>query len=150
MVAKSIGTCQVRCTRQKAEETMRRLSPPAVIAAVLAALLLPVPPAGATPHAGLTLLDSAPSANAVIAGTSQNFSVSFDDAIRADAARLLILRDGKVIRRLRPQQDSDTHKVFANLAAPLPPGDYVLRWHVVGAGRQVVKNGDIPFTVRAP
>jgi len=128
---------------------MRRLSPTARLSFFMAALLLAGPPAAAAPHAGLNLLASVPDAQSTIQATNQQFSISFDDAIRPDTARMVILRDGKIIRRLQPQQDSDTRQVSAHVA-PLPPGDYVLRWHVAGAGRQVVKNGEIAFTVRAP
>ena len=129
---------------------MRCLRPAVLTSLFLAALMLAAGPASAAgPHAGLTLLGSVPDAQSIIPGTDQQFSVRFDEPIRQDTARMVILRDEKVIRRLRPQQDSDTRKIFAPVA-PLPPGEYVLRWHVVGVGRQIVKNGDIAFTVRAP
>ena len=98
---------------------------------------------------GCRLMDSKPAANAVIQGRSSEFFVRFDRPVDHIRSSLTILRDGKLVERLKPRLESAPAVLFAR-APTLGPGEYLLRWTVRTMEGVKVVQGDIPFTVKRP
>jgi len=96
---------------------------------------------------GCRLMDSKPSAHAVIQGRSTEFFVQFDRPVDHIRSSLTILRDGKLIERLQPRLESAPTVLFAR-APTLPEGSYQLHWTVHTMAGADVTEGDIPFTVK--
>jgi methionine-rich copper-binding protein CopC len=96
---------------------------------------------------GCRLMDSKPSANAVIQGRSSEFFVRFDRPVDHIRSILTITRDGKVVERLQPRLESAPSVLFAR-APTLPDGNYQLHWAVHTMTGTQVTEGDIPFTVK--
>jgi methionine-rich copper-binding protein CopC len=77
----------------------------------------------------------------------------FEVAIRFAApvdhrrVRLAILRGAEVMEQLQPRPGSMPPEVFANARA-LPPGDYAVRWEVMGSAGATEGAGSVPFLVR--
>jgi methionine-rich copper-binding protein CopC len=111
---------------------------------VPAALLLTCGLAAASPPQPR---DSTPAAEAVLDGRHLQFAIHFDAPIDHAASRLEITQDGNVIRTLRPLLDSSPTVLFASGEA-LPPGRYMLHWHVGAPFGGEVAEGDIPFSVK--
>jgi methionine-rich copper-binding protein CopC len=93
------------------------------------------------------MMESAPAANAVIAGRSSEFFVRFDRPVDHIHSTLDIMRDGKLVERLHPRLESAPEVIFAQ-APTLPAGDYKLYWSVRTMAGVDVTQGDIPFTVK--
>lgn len=98
---------------------------------------------GAANGQGVSVLESAPTANAVIGRRSSGFYVRFNRPVDHEDSRLSIRQNGKVIEVLHPRLDSAPEVLFAR-APTLPPGRYSLHW-IVGGSPQF--DGEIPFTV---
>jgi len=92
---------------------------------------------------GVSVLDSAPTANAVIGRRSSAFYVRFNRPVDHEDSRLSIKQNGKVIEVLHPRLDSAPEVLFAR-APTLAPGRYSLHWTVGGSPQF---DGEIPFTV---
>lgn len=118
-----------------------RLTIPALVPL---ALLLTSEPAVAGPP---QLRDCLPAAEAILDGRNQQYIVRFDTPIDHAASQMEITQDGKIVQSLHPLLDSAPTVLFA-AAMPLPPGRYILHWHVGAAFGGDVSDGDIPFTVR--
>ena len=93
------------------------------------------------------MMESAPAANAVIAGRSSEFFVRFDRPVDHIHSTLDIMRDGKLVERLHPRLESAPEVIFAQ-APTLPAGDYELHWSVRTMAGVDTTQGDIPFTVK--
>ena len=89
------------------------------------------------------VLDSAPTANAVIGPRSSGFYVRFNRPVDHEDSRLTIKQDGRIIEVLHPRLESAPDVLFAR-APTLQPGSYTLYW-LVGGTPQF--DGEIPFTV---
>jgi methionine-rich copper-binding protein CopC len=98
---------------------------------------------GAANAQDVRVLDSAPTANAVIGPRSSGFYVRFNRPVDHEASRLAIKQDGRIIEVLNPRLDSAPEVLFAR-APTLQPGSYTLYW-LVGGSPQF--DGEIPFTV---
>ena len=98
---------------------------------------------------GVSVLDSAPKAKAVIGEPSSEFFVRFDRPIDHIHSRLSIWRDGQLVEYLQPRLQSSPDVLFAR-APTLPPGQYMLRWTVRTMEGVKVIEGDIPFTIKTP
>lgn len=98
---------------------------------------------GAAKGQDVSVLDSAPRANAVIGRRSSAFYVRFNRPVDHEASRLSIKQNGKIIEVLHARLDSAPEVLFAR-APTLPPGRYSLHW-IVGGSPQF--DGEIPFTV---
>ena len=94
----------------------------------------------------VNVLESTPTAHAVIGSRSSEFFVRFDRPVDHVKSRLEIFRDGKVIETLHPRLESAPEVLFAR-ASTLPAGDYLLHWTVVTLQGTDVIAGDIPFKV---
>lgn len=92
---------------------------------------------------GVSVLDSAPTADAVIGRRSSGFYVRFNRPVDHEDSRLSIKQNGRIIEVLHPRLDSAPEVLFAR-APTLPPGRYSLHW-IVGGSPQL--DGEIPFTV---
>lgn len=92
---------------------------------------------------GVSVVESAPKAHAVIGSRSSAFFVRFDRPVDHEDSQLAILRDGRVVEVLHPRLESAPDVLFARTPT-LPPGSYTLRWRV---GGQPQLEGEIPFTV---
>jgi methionine-rich copper-binding protein CopC len=93
------------------------------------------------------MMESAPAANAVIAGRSSEFFVRFDRPVDHIHSTLDIMRDSKLVERLHPRLESAPEVIFAQ-APTLPAGDYKLYWSVRTMAGVDVTQGDIHFTVK--
>jgi methionine-rich copper-binding protein CopC len=93
------------------------------------------------------LRDSLPTAEAILDGRNQQYIVWFDAPIDHAASQMEITQDGKIVQSLHPLLDSVPTVLFASGTA-LPPGRYILHWHVGAAIGGDVSDGDIPFEVR--
>ncbi len=91
------------------------------------------------------VVESTPTADAVIGGRSSAFYVRFDRPVDHEDSQLSIGRAGKVIEVLHPRLESAPEVLFAR-APTLAPGSYTLMWRV---GGEPQFNGEIPFTVKA-
>lgn len=98
---------------------------------------------GAANAQDVRIVDSAPTANAVIGRRSSGFYVRFDRPVDHEDSRLAIKQDGRTIEVLHPRLESAPEVLFAR-APTLQPGSYKLHW-LVGGNPQV--DGEIPFTV---
>ena len=99
--------------------------------------------AGAANAQDVRVLDSAPTANAVIGPRSSGFYVRFNRPVDHEDSRLSIKQDGRIIEVLHPRLESAPDVLFAR-APTLQPGRYSLHW-LVGGSPQF--DGEIPFTV---
>ena len=99
--------------------------------------------AGAANAQDVRVLDSAPTANAVIGPRSSGFYVRFNRPVDHEDSRLSIKQDGRIIEVLHPRLESAPDVLFAR-APTLQPGRYSLPWIVGGESRF---DGEIPFTV---
>ena len=97
----------------------------------------------------VSVLDSAPKAQAVIGEPSSSFYVRFDRPIDHIHSNLSIWRGGQLVERLQPRLQSSPDVLFAR-APTLPPGEYFLRWTVRTMEGTQVTQGDIPFTIKIP
>ena len=97
----------------------------------------------------VSVLDSAPKAQAVIGEPSSSFFVRFDRPIDHIHSNLSIWRGGQLVERLQPRLQSSPDVLFAR-APTLPPGEYLLRWTVRTMEGAQVTQGDIPFTIKTP
>ena len=97
----------------------------------------------------VSVLDSAPKAQAVIGEPSSSFFVRFDRPIDHIHSNLSIWRGGRLVEQLQPRFQSSPDVLFAR-APTLPPGEYFLRWTVRTMEGVKVIQGDIPFTIKTP
>jgi methionine-rich copper-binding protein CopC len=92
------------------------------------------------------VVESDPTANAVVDGRTTAFYVRFDRGVDHVRSLLLIKRGDEVIETLQPRLDSAPEILFAR-APTLPPGKYTLHWRVITLTNVQTSEGDIPFTV---
>jgi methionine-rich copper-binding protein CopC len=92
------------------------------------------------------VVDSTPTANAMIDGRTSSFSVRFDRPVDHVRSMLIVKRDDKVVETLQPRLDSAPEVLFAR-APTLPPGKYTLHWRVITLTDVQTSEGDIPFRV---
>jgi methionine-rich copper-binding protein CopC len=109
------------------------------------ALLAPVP-AWAD---DVRVMDSQPTAKAVIGEPGSSFFVRFDRPIDHIQSRLSIYRDGQLVERLEPRLQTEPNILFAR-APTLPPGEYTMHWVVRTFEGAKVEEGSIPFMVKRP
>lgn len=115
----------------------------AALAVLLATSLAALPAAART----MTVMDSHPSASAVMTGAAEEFFIRFDGPVDHAASALSILRDARVVATLRARLESQPNTLYAT-AGHLPPGGYVLHWRTVSMVDRDASEGDIPFSVR--
>ena len=94
----------------------------------------------------IDVMESHPSAQAVIGGVSSEFFVRFNTPVDHIRSRLVIKRGNDIVETLPPRLESAPDVLFAR-APTLPPGDYILHWQVKSVSGQDTVQGDIPFTV---
>jgi methionine-rich copper-binding protein CopC len=92
------------------------------------------------------VLNSTPSAEAIMSGNNAQYVVRFDGPVDHRNARLDILRDGQMVERLHPLLDSAPDVLFAQ-APELQPGRYTLHWSVISMPDQETSDGMIAFSV---
>jgi methionine-rich copper-binding protein CopC len=95
----------------------------------------------------MRVLDASPAARSVMDGNRQEFFVRFDAPVDHHGSRLLILRDGAVLRTLQPRLGASPDTLYA-AAGSLAPGAYTLRWAAMARRDGSVTEGELPFTVR--
>jgi methionine-rich copper-binding protein CopC len=94
----------------------------------------------------LHMLDSTPTANAIIHGRHAEYVIRFDGPVDHIASRIEIIQSDRLLQSLTPLGDSAVDVLFASGEAP-PPGRYLLRWQVRSVGDGTVTEGSIPFLV---
>jgi len=112
-------------------------------AALLTALLLGVQVAVA---GTLHMLDSTPTADAIIHGRHAEYVIRFDGPVDHIASRIEVVQSDRVVQLLTPLGDSAVDVLFASGETP-PPGRYLLRWQVRSVVDGTVTEGSIPFSV---
>ncbi len=112
---------------------------------VLASVGLLVAPSGAWAQA-IRVLETWPTAHAVIDRPSDGFFVRFDKPVDHIHSQLLIKRGSDVVETLQPRFQSAPAVLFAR-APTLPPGGYMLHWIVKTLQNTDVVEGEVPFSV---
>lgn len=100
----------------------------------------------ASAQASLRMINSFPSANAIMDGRSTRFSVMFDGPVDHAASRLVIEQNGVVQQILTPRLNSQPNTLYSD-GHPLKPGDYTLRWDAHGQHGGAIGTGAIAFKV---
>ncbi len=111
----------------------------------LAALLLAL--SGPAWAETMRVLESSPSARSTMDGNRQDFFVRFDRPVDHGGSRLLLLRDGAVVRSLAPRLGASPETLYA-AAGGLPPGRYTLRWEARSRADGTVTAGGLDFELR--
>jgi len=91
------------------------------------------------------VVDSTPTADAIIHGRHAEYVIRFDGPVDHAASRLQITQSGRVVQSLSPLLDSAVDVLFASSEAP-SPGHYVLHWETRAPDGEISR-GDIPFSV---
>jgi methionine-rich copper-binding protein CopC len=97
----------------------------------------------------LKVLQTHPSANAVIDSRSDGFLVRFDRAIDHVNTRIFVKRGSETVETLEPRVDTEANVLFAR-APTLPPGRYTLHWIVRTMENAKIEQGEIPFSIGTP
>jgi methionine-rich copper-binding protein CopC len=98
-----------------------------LVAAALAGSLL----AASSVFAHAHLKSQTPAANSTVSAPSE-LSLVFSEGVEADFSKVTLTRDGEAILvKSVATNGSDKNTLIVTPAAPLPPGDYKVEWHVV-------------------
>ena len=100
--------------------------------------------AGRPGHA-MEMLQSFPTARAVVTGHNAQYAVRFDTVVNHRISRLTITRQGQVAQNLQVILHSDPKSLTAS-APRLPPGEYELHWSAVAMSGET-NEGAVSFTV---
>ena len=95
------------------------------------------------------VLDTMPADGAVLDNASGEFFVRFDRPVDHIRSRLLIKRNGAVVRTLQPRFKTEPTVLFA-MALPLAAGAYTFHWSVRTLAGTEVLEGEVPFSVSVP
>jgi methionine-rich copper-binding protein CopC len=117
------------------------------IAGALVCALAMLLPAGPARAAAMHVMESRPTAQAVMDGGQTAFFVRFDGPVDHAASVLTVLRDGKVVQTLHPRLNSRPNTLYSAVRH-LAPGGYTLHWTTRPMRGSDVSEGDIPFSVR--
>src|SRR5271165_6116842 len=93
------------------------------VVCVLGAMLA----AGAADAETMRVMESRPSAHAIMDGSETEFFVRFDGPVDHSASRLTVVQNGKVVQVLRPRLNSQPNVLYSGVRR-LAPGDYELHW----------------------
>jgi copper resistance protein C len=116
---------------------------------LIAAVLFLISPAAApTPaHAHAIVVAAEPAVGAMLSGSTVQVMLRFNSRIDSQRSRLTLMRpDGSSVRV--PLIDTDSSDTLAAKIDGLSPGQYRLRWQVLGIDGHITR-GDIPFAVVA-
>jgi methionine-rich copper-binding protein CopC len=83
----------------------------------------------------------------LMSAQTQQFFVRFDGSVDQHASRLTVVRDGVVVRELRPRLGAQPNTLYV-AAGSLPPGAYRLEWSAMPMRGGATVQGSIDFTVR--
>lgn len=117
---------------------------PAWFAVFFLGAVLGAGPAGA---ATMRVMESRPSAQAVMDGTETQFFVRFNGPVDHAASRLSVVQDGHVVQTLHPRLNSQPNVLYSGVRR-LAPGVYALRWMTRSMQDHGASQGEIAFTVR--
>lgn len=92
------------------------------------------------------VMETMPADRAVLTNASGEFYVRFDRPVDHIRSRLLVYRDGVIVRTLHPRFKAQPDVLFA-MALPLPPGAYIFHWSVRSLAGTEVLEGEVPFSV---
>jgi methionine-rich copper-binding protein CopC len=90
----------------------------------------------------LTVIETMPGNNATVDGTSRDVYVRFNQPVDHIHSKLLIKRDGNVVRSLQPRFQTAPEVLFAR-APTLAPGKYSLHWIVRTLAGSETLDGDV-------
>ena len=113
------------------------------LAILLTLLAAPAP----TVAQAMRMVESRPVAHTAMDGPGREVWVRFSAPVDHAGSRLLILRDGEVVRTLRPRLNP-APDVLSAVTGGLAPGPYVLRWEARPRPGGPVETGTLEFTVR--
>jgi methionine-rich copper-binding protein CopC len=91
------------------------------------------------------LLESNPSANAAVAGSSVPIKLRFNVRIDATRSRLTLVKPDASTQLLAISKDASAD-TLSSLAQDLNPGEYRIRWQVLASDGHITR-GEIPFHV---
>jgi copper resistance protein C len=94
------------------------------------------------------LLESNPSANAAVAGSSVPIKLRFNVRIDATRSRLTLVKPDASTQLLAISKDASAD-TLSSLAQDLNPGEYRIRWQVLASDGHITR-GEIPFQVTQP
>ena len=97
------------------------------------------------PAEAMQMMDSFPSAKAIVAGHNAQYVVRFDTLVNHQTSRLTITGPDKPAQELRIILHSDPKSLTAS-APRLPPGEYELHWRAYSMSGEA-SEGTVPFTV---
>jgi len=97
------------------------------------------------PGYAMEMLQSFPTARAVVTGHNAQYAVRFDTVVNHRISRLTITRQGQVAQNLQVILRSDPKSLTAS-APLLPPGEYELHWSAISMSGET-SEGAVPFTV---
>ena len=115
-------------------------------AAVLLALLLPLPVGAATSPASE---EKPPTVSVTTNGLTSGYAVRFGGPVDHAFSRLLIVQNGRLLQTLSARLDSAPNVLFARSRA-LPPGTYQLHWTAKSMTDGNMSEGDSTFTIEQP
>jgi len=101
---------------------------------------------GANAQAPMRMIESYPTANAIMDGRNMHFSVMFDGPVDHAGSNLIIEQNGVVVETLTPRLNSQPNTLYSD-GRPLAPGNYMLRWNARGQHGGAVGQGAIGFKV---
>lgn len=94
------------------------------------------------------LLESSPSANAVVAGPSVPIKLRFNVRIDSTRSRLTLVKPDASVQPLAVGKDASVDTLTSQAQA-LSPGEYRIRWQVLASDGHITR-GEIPFQVTQP
>ncbi len=112
----------------------------------LAGLAVAAAPFAAAAHAILTGSD--PALNAAVAPGAIRVTLRYNSRIDGARSRLTLVAPDQSQTRL-PVGGGGPPDVLTTQTAPLPPGEYAIRWQVLAVDGHITR-GDLPFSVKAP
>jgi len=94
------------------------------------------------------LLESSPSINSTISGTTVPIKLRFNVRIDATRSRLTLVKPDATTQSLASIKDAPAD-TLASQAQSLVPGEYRIRWQVLASDGHITR-GEIPFHVTQP
>jgi len=94
------------------------------------------------------LLESSPSLNSTVTGTSIPIKLRFNVRIDATRSRLTLVKPDASTQSLTISKDTPAD-TLASQAQALSPGEYRIRWQVLASDGHITR-GEIPFQVARP
>jgi methionine-rich copper-binding protein CopC len=103
--------------------------------------------AGSALAAAMHVMESRPTARAVMDGGQTEFFIRFDGPVDHRASALSVMRDGEIVQTLHPRLNSQPNTLYSGVKH-LEPGACTLHWMTRSMQGHDVSRGDIAFSVK--